>query len=123
MNKQNKTSGYFENVVVELKRPSVPIGEKQLSQVKRYMRVIQSDDRFNSPDSKWVYYLVGNHFTSDNYIQGELETNKHHGESGLVFCTTNHKIYVKTWSEIFEDFSVKSAVSYTHLTLPTILRV
>ena len=108
MNKQNKTSGYFENVVVELKRPSVPIGEKQLSQVKRYMRVIQSDDRFNSPDSKWVYYLVGNHFTSDNYIQGELETNKHHGESGLVFCTTNHKIYVKTWSEIFEDFSVKS---------------
>ena len=37
-----------------------------------------------------------------------METNKHHGESGLVFCTTNHKIYVKTWSEIFEDFSVKS---------------
>lgn len=52
MNKQNKTAGYFENVVVELKRPSILIGEKQLSQVKRYMRVIQSDDRFNSPDSK-----------------------------------------------------------------------
>lgn len=108
MNKQNRTSGYFENVVVELKRPSIPIGEEQLSQVKRYMRVIQSDDRFNSPDSKWIYYLIGNHFTKDNYIQGELETNKHHGESGLVFCAANHKIYVKTWSEIFEDFSVKS---------------
>lgn len=37
-----------------------------------------------------------------------METNKHHGESGLVFCTANHKIYVRTWSEIFEDFSVKS---------------
>ena len=108
MNKQSRTSGYFENVVVELKRPSIPIGEKQLSQVKQYMRVIQSDDRFNSSDSKWVYYLIGNHFTKDNYIQGELETNKHHGESGLVFSAANHKIYVKKWSEIFEDFEVKS---------------
>lgn len=108
MNKQNKTSGYFENVVVELKRPSVLIGEEQLSQVKRYMRVIQSDDRFNSSNSKWVYYLVGNKFTTDNYIQGELENNKHHGESGLVYFVGNHKIYVKTWAEIFEDFEVKS---------------
>ncbi|MBR6622889.1 MAG: ATP-binding protein [Ruminococcus sp.] len=108
MNKQSRTSGYFENVVVELKRPSVSIGEKQLSQIKKYMRVIQSDDRFNSSDSKWVYYLIGNHFTTDNYIQGELETNKHHGESGLVFSAANHKIYVKTWAEIFEDFEVKS---------------
>lgn len=107
MIKQNRTLGYFQNVVVELKRPSVPIGEEQLSQVKRYLRVIQSDDRFNSSDSKWVYFLVGNHFTTDGYIQGELETNKQHGESGLVFCSANHKIYVKTWSEIFEEFEVK----------------
>ncbi len=85
MTKRNRTSGYYENIVVELKRPSVSIGEAELSQVKKYMRVIQSDDRFNSSDSKWVYYLVGNHFTKNNYIQGELETNKHHGESGLVF--------------------------------------
>ncbi|MBR1433344.1 ATP-binding protein [Ruminococcus sp.] len=106
--RQNRESQCFENIVVELKRPIVPLGEEQLSQVKRYMRVIKSDSRFNSPDSKWTFILVGNRFDSTGYIEGELENNKNHGESGLVYESGNHKIYVKTWSQIFEDFSVKN---------------
>ncbi|MBD5112408.1 MAG: ATP-binding protein [Ruminococcaceae bacterium] len=108
MFRQNRSFGYFENIVVELKRPSVPIGEEQLSQLKKYMRVIQSDDRFNSPDSKWTYYLVGNRFNQNKYIEGELNSNSIHGEKGLVFKDGNHKIFVKTWSQIFEDFSTDS---------------
>lgn len=108
MFRQNKSFGYFENIVVELKRPSVPIGEEQLSQLKKYMRVIQAEDRFNSPDSKWIYYLIGNRFNQNNYIQGELNSNSIHGEKGLVFKDGNHKIFVKTWSQIFEDFSTDS---------------
>lgn len=108
MVRQNRSSGYYENVVVELKRPSLLIGETELSQVKKYMRVIISDDRFNSPDSQWKYYLIGNRFNTSGYIEGEIENNKGQGDQGLVYKVKNQRIYVKTWSQIFEDFSVKS---------------
>lgn len=108
MVRQNKSFGYLENIVVELKRPSVSLGEEQLSQVKSYMRVIISDARFNSPNSQWRYYLIGNKFNKNGYIEGELESNINHGEQGLVYKNKNQKIYVKTWSQIFEEFSVTS---------------
>ena len=91
-----------------MKSPSVSLGEEQLSQVKSYMRVIISDARFNSPNSQWRYYLIGNKFNNNGYIEGELESNINHGEQGLVYKNKNQKIYVKTWSQIFEEFSVTS---------------
>ena len=41
MIRQDRRGNVTENVVVELKRPTVPLGEEQLSQVKKYMRVIK----------------------------------------------------------------------------------
>ena len=108
MVRQNRNSDHYENIVVELKRPSISIGENQLSQVKKYMRVILSEPRFNSHNSHWRYYLVGNKFNQNGYIEGELESNKNHGERDLVYSNKNQKIYVKTWSQIFEEFSVNS---------------
>jgi len=61
--------------VVELKRPTVALGEDQLSQVKKYMQVIRKDDGFN---------LVGNKFNTSGYVEGELDNNKSHGEEHLV---------------------------------------
>lgn len=106
MVKQGRSSGNYENVVVELKRPTIHLGENELSQVKQYMRVIKSDDRFNSPDSKWTYILVGNKFNTSGYIEGEIESHKNLGEKNLVHVENNHKIYVMTWSQIFENFSI-----------------
>lgn len=105
MVKQGRSTGIYENVVVELKRPKVSLGEKQLSQLKRYMRVIMADDRFNSPDSQWTYILVGNKFDKSGYIEGEIESHKNLGEKNLVHTEKNHKIFVMTWSQIFENFS------------------
>ena len=107
MIRQDRRGDVTENVVVELKRPTVSLGEDQLSQVKKYMRVIKSDDRFNATDVKWTYYLVGNKLNSNGYIEDELESHRTYGENHLVHCdkTGNHKIYVMTWSDIFDDFS------------------
>lgn len=41
MLRQNRHKDIFDNVVVELKHPAVLIGEKELSQLKSYMGVIQ----------------------------------------------------------------------------------
>ena len=105
MIKQDRRGNVIENVVVELKRPSVKLGEKQLSQVKQYMRVIKSEDRFNSGDSKWTYYLVGNEFDASGYIEGELENCRSKGDKHLVYETNSGltRIYVLKWSELFDE--------------------
>ncbi len=107
MIRQDRKGNVTENVVVELKRPSVLLGEKELSQVKKYMQVIRSDDRFNMGNVKWTFYLVGNRFNTSGYIEGEIENNKSHGEEHLVYSVDNGntKIFVLKWSEIFDEFS------------------
>ena len=52
MIRQDRKGDITENVVVELKRPSVSLGDKQLEQVKKYLEVIRSDDRFNMGNVK-----------------------------------------------------------------------
>ena len=110
--RQDIAHGKFENIVVELKHPDVPLGEKQLSQVKRYMRTILAIQEFNAPNMTWEFYLVGNKFDKSGFIEGEIKTNKGHGEKSLAFRADNYKIYVYTWSQLFADFEMR----YSHLT-------
>lgn len=105
--RQNIHSDTIDNIVVELKHPNIKLGEKQLSQVKKYMSVIRSVDEFNAPNMRWEFYLVGNRFSSDKYIENEINNNKAHGEKSLVFKVDNYKVYVKTWSEVFTEFQVR----------------
>lgn len=109
MIQQDKNGDVTENVVVELKRPTVLLGEDQLSQVKKYMRVIKSNERFNMGNVKWTFYLVGNKFNTSGFLEGELESHKSFGEQHLIHSQDNGmtKIYVLKWSEIFDDFSRK----------------
>ena len=107
MIRQDRKGDVTENVVVELKRPTVALGETQLSQVKKYLQVIRKDDRFNMGNVKWTFYLVGNKFNTSGFLEGELENNRNHGEQHLVYWVDNGmtKIYVLKWSEIFDEFS------------------
>lgn len=105
--RQDITHGKYHNIVVELKHPNISLGETQLGQVKRYMRTIMEIPEFNASNMSWEFYLVGNRFTSDHYIEGELETNKSHGLPYLVFMAQRYKIYAIRWSEIFTDFEMR----------------
>lgn len=109
--RQDLRNGKIHNIVIELKHPKISLGEKQLSQVKKYMDVILSVDQFNAPNMTWEFYLVGNKFSKNGYIEREIQNNKQHGIPSLVFNVDNYKIYVKTWSEVFSDFEVR----YNHL--------
>lgn len=117
MIRQDRRNGVIDNVVVELKRPSIALGEKELSQVKKYMRVIQSDPRFLGDKYNWTYYLVGNRFNENGYMADEIKSHKTLGELNLVHAVGNHKIYVRTWSDIFADFSFKHDYLFEKLSL------
>jgi hypothetical protein len=94
-----------ENLIVELKHPEIKLGEKELSQVKRYLSVIAEEPRFNDTTAIWRFYLIGNDY--DKFIERELESNKVHQEHGLVQRFDNFRIYVKKWSEIFNEFKIR----------------
>jgi len=54
MVRQDHENNVIDNIVVELKNPTVKLGATQLDQVKTYMRVIRRLDQFNAPN------MVGN---------------------------------------------------------------
>lgn len=109
--RQNIQSSTIDNIVVELKHPTVKLGEKELSQVKTYMNVIMRDSRFNASNMRWKFYLVGNNFDSSNYIHNEMRNAINWGKKNLVCHVDNngiqYEIFVLKWSELFADFEIR----------------
>jgi len=107
MCRQEKLVDRIHNVVIELKHPTVKLGEDQLMQVKRYMNVIVSEPEFNGANMSWDFILVGREFNHRNEIEMAIESAAANGERSLVFKAKNFKIYVKKWSEIFNEFELR----------------
>lgn len=104
-------SEYFHCVVIELKRPSVKLSDKELQQIKTYKNVINATDEFKDDNTIWDFILVGNEIsdspiTSAN-LRDELESNRSHGEYGLIQKSGNKRIYIKTWKQVLNDFELR----------------
>lgn len=89
------------HLVVELKRPSQPINEDVISQIKKYAKAVALDERFRHTNVEWDFVAVSNTFTHD----AELEARQSHMPRGLVFELDDPKIRVwaKTWGEIIAE--------------------
>lgn len=109
--RQDIQSSTIDNIVVELKHPTVKLGEKELSQVKTYMNVIMRDSRFNASNMRWKFFLVGNDFDSSNYLHNEMRNAINWGKKNLVCHVDNngiqYEIFVIKWSELFADFEIR----------------
>lgn len=109
--RQNIQNSTIDNIVVELKYPTVKLGEKELSQVKTYMNVIMRDSRFNASNMRWKFFLVGNDFDSSNYLHNEMRNAINWGKKNLVCHVDNngiqYEIFVIKWSELFADFEIR----------------
>ncbi|SRX73378.1 ATP-binding protein [Aequorivita antarctica] len=106
--RQHKKDAKIENIVLELKHPKIQLGEKEYSQVMKYLSVISSRQEFNAPNMSWKFYLIGNKFNTSQFIERQIRTNKTHGEESLIYNEDGRiKIYVKTWSEIFTEFELR----------------
>ncbi|MEC4050113.1 ATP-binding protein [Flavobacterium sp. SUN046] len=94
-----------ENIIVELKRPSIVIGSEQFQQVERYLRFIIEEERFNSLRRNWKFILVGKKV--DDYIVDLYENQKNKGQKYLVQSIRNYEIYAMTWDDLFMLFKIK----------------
>lgn len=74
--------------MIELKKPSIKLGDEELAQIKLYKNIISATDEFKDENTKWDFILVGNDISNSKItaanLSSDLETNKIHGEFGLV---------------------------------------
>lgn len=94
-----------ENIIVELKRPDVIIGNEQFQQVERYLRFIVEDERFNSVTRNWKFILIGKKV--DDYIKDLYENQKLKGKKFLIQSIKRYEIYAMTWDDLFRLFEIK----------------
>jgi len=96
-----------ENIIIELKRPSVTIGMTQFRQIQDYMNLIIHTPEFNGDTRIWKFYLVGIDTTEE--INMRLRKNQEDGkESFLIEDIGKYKIYVIKWDDLFQSFRLKN---------------
>lgn len=108
----------IENILIELKSPSVKLGKKELSQVEDYMRLIRNTDQFNSKSAQWTFLLIGNEFLVSrgekrSYIEDKIEPNAEHGKDIAIYeKSNNYMVKVKTWGTVFDEFEIAHDFMY-----------
>lgn len=95
------TPDTFEHLVIELKRPSCKLGQKELGQIENYAFSVAADERFDKAKTKWTFLLIGNDLDSfaDHKcrVQGKEFGHIYASDDGAV------NIHVKKWSTIISQ--------------------
>jgi len=91
----------FENLVVELKRPSINIGQKEIGQIEDYAITVAKDERFNTQKYIWTFVLVGNNL-NDHATE---KSNQDGLPKGCTYKskTGNVSVFVKCWADVLAD--------------------
>lgn len=90
-----------EHLVVELKRPKVKVGSKELTQVKEYALAVAKDERFRAVSAKWDFWILTNEY--DELVGAEAsQANR---PAGLVMDNDELRlrVWVKTWGQVLEE--------------------
>ena len=93
--------GKFEHLVVELKRPTCKLGQKEISQIENYAFTVSEDERFDKHHTRWTFILIGNDFLPFAEQRARVQ-NREHGhihasEDGMT------NIFIKKWSSIIDQ--------------------
>ena len=88
----------LEHLVVELKRPTVKIGDEEISQIKSYAFSVIKDERFLGIETRWTFWIVSNEM--DEFAK--QEAHQAHRPAGLLYQSDDRRvaIWAKTWSEV-----------------------
>lgn len=87
---------HFEHLVVELKRPSVVLGQDETAQVRKYAFAVAQDERFDTRRCTWEFVLLGNSF--DRFV--ELETSADNLPEGCIYARGGVRIWARTWADV-----------------------
>ena len=94
-----------ENIIVELKRPSVTIGKEQFRQIEDYLDLIKNEEQFNSQMRNWKFFVVSNKV--DGFIKDQYKSFQTRNKRFLVHTKEQFEIYAMTWDDIFQLFEIR----------------
>lgn len=95
----NPTLQHREFLLVELKRPSLKVGRKELDQLEDYVNAIVMQPDFVGTETYWNFYLVTTEY--DEVVKERVT--QQNRQVGLYIDKPNHKVWVKTWGELLRD--------------------
>jgi len=82
-----------EFLLIELKRPSLTIGRKELDQLEDYVNSILAQPDFINTSTSWNFYLVTSEY--DDVVKERIT--QENRAVGLFIDKPNHKVWVKSW--------------------------
>ncbi|WP_245797363.1 ATP-binding protein [Mangrovactinospora gilvigrisea] len=85
-----------ERIIVELKRPTVKVGRKELKQITDYARAIVEDPQYKGVDCKWRFYLVTYEWADE--IRRDIRQMGR--PEGLADDQPEYEVWVKSWGEL-----------------------
>lgn len=92
-------AGCFENLVIELKRPSVVAGAKEIEQIEKYAYAVATDTRFDKSKNHWTFMLLVNDFNDYAEEKAQQEGRIYgHIQQGKYF-----DIHIKKWSTVINE--------------------
>jgi hypothetical protein len=92
-------SSHREFLLLELKRPSLKVGRKETDQLVDYVSTILSQPDFVNTSNTWNFYLVTTEY--DEVVKAHVTQS--HRPTGLYLEGDNHKVWVKSWTEIIRE--------------------
>ena len=88
-----------EFLLVELKRPSLVVGRKELDQLEDYVTAILGQPDFINTSTTWNFYLVSSEY--DEVVSRRITQEGR--PAGLFIDKPNHRVWVKSWAELLRD--------------------
>jgi hypothetical protein len=94
---------YFENLIIELKKPTKDAGFTELTQIDSYASKVSNDTRFPKEKTKWTFILLVRN------IKDELKTKveQEHRRYGHVTESKYVDVFVLRWSDIIHAARAK----------------
>lgn len=88
-----------EYLLIELKRPGLKIGRKELNQVQDYLDALRKQPDFSHTDTRWHFFLVTTEY--DETVGAVI--NQAGRPVGVAQAGDNYTLWVKTWGEVLRE--------------------
>lgn len=88
-----------EFLLIELKRPSLKIGRKELDQLEDYVNAIIAQPDFLNTSTYWNFFLIGSEY--DEVVKEKITQQAR--PMGIYTDQINYKVWVKSWAEIIQN--------------------
>lgn len=92
-----------ENLVIELKRPTVDAGLKEMSQIMGYASNVANDNRFPKDNTKWKFILI----TRDIKSELKPQLNQKNRKYGHISEGDNFDVYILDWGKVISEAKLR----------------